>query len=589
MAGVRQHRVGVIFAGLMIVAVAGFLWSRADGGSAGGGKIPGEEPPSALTSKYPFRLLEVTEETGVTLRNVCGPPRGKRFIIETNGSGAGLIDYDLDGDLDLYIVNGSTVPILRGEEEPVHNALYRNEGDWRFVDVTEEAGVGDTGWGHGCAVGDIDGDGDPDLYVTNYGPNSLYENLRDGTFREIGAEAGVADAGWGHSAAFGDIDNDGDLDLFVCNNLAFDIDHPPNDGKPCDIKGFSIVCGPLPLEAQANRLYSNDGSGEFKDISQSSGIHDLPNGPRYSLGVVFGDYDDNGWVDIYVANDSVPNSLFHNLGGGKFEEVGQMSGTATALPGIPQAGMGVSMGDFDGDGRPDFLVTNFSQDYNTLYWNAGEGLFSDVSESYGLKYETWKALAWGTKLLDLDNDGDLDIYSACGHVHTDVEDSHLDTTHLQSDLVFENMGGEVYKDVSSRIITSRPPRSSRGAAFGDIDNDGDLDVLVVEMAEGPTLLRNEGGNRGNWIRIRTRGHKSNREGVGARVWVTAGGKVQRKEVTRSGSYCSSSDPRLHFGLGDVTWVERIEVRWPSGKVQTFDGVAANQEVLIDEEAGLAGE
>ncbi|MCZ6691495.1 MAG: CRTAC1 family protein, partial [Planctomycetota bacterium] len=437
---------------------------------------------------------------------------------------------------------------------------------------------------YGCAVGDIDNDGDPDLYVTNFGPNTLYENLGDGTFREVGSKRGVADGGWGHSAAFGDIDSDGDLDLYVTNKIVFDIDRPPNEGRPCLYRGLPGMCGPLGLTPQADRLYRNDGRGAFEDVSESSGIAAPP--PSYGLGVIFGDYDDDGRVDIYVANDSLPNFLFHNLGDGKFDEVAGTAGVAVKGDGIPQAGMGVDFGDFDGDLRPDIFVTNFSQDYYTLYWNAGEGLFVDVAAGSALENATRTVLGWGTRFLDVDNDGDQDLYAANGHVYPDIGSLDLGSTYWEPDQLFLNMGGSEFREASERIRLSGPPRCSRGAAFGDIDNDGDIDVVVVEMADRPTLLENVGGNKGNWIRIVLRGHESNRHGMGARVWVTAMEKTQRREATRGGSYCSSSDPRVHVGLGKADRVERIRVIWPSGKEQGFSDLEVNREIVIDEDAGI---
>ena len=550
---------------------------KGEPGATGGGPDRPEVPEEG------FVLVDVAKEAGVTLPNLCGTA-GKPNIIEANGSGAALLDFDLDGDLDLYIVNGAYIENLHGRAEPVRNALYRNDGNWSFIDVAAEAGVADTGWGYGCAVGDIDNDGDPDLYVTNYGPNLLYENGGDGTFREIAEASGVGDEGWGESAAFGDIDNDGDLDLYVSNNLVFDIDNLPRGGEPCVWRGLKVFCGPLGLLAQEDRLYRNEGGLRFADVSEESGVHDPA--PQYGLGVMFADYDEDGLVDIYVANDSVPNFLFHNLGEGKFEEVARAAGLATKGDGSSQAGMGVAYGDFDQDGRSDFYVTNFSNDYNTLYWNIGEGLFMDVTESQGLGKKTWRKLGWGTALIDFDNDTDLDLYVANGHVSPVVDGSPLRTSYRQADQIFVNRGEGSYDEESGRIVISGGPRSSRGAAFGDIDNDGDVDVLVIEIDAPPTLLENRGGNAGAWLQIRLVGAASNREGAGTRVSVSVGEKVQRRQMTRSGSYCSSNDPRLIFGLGEATAVDKVEVRWPSGKVQVFENVIAGQEVTIHETDGL---
>ena len=554
------------------------------GGSPDGGNGTVEPGAGALPEGGPH-LREITEKAGVTVETTCGRPDKKRFIIEANGSGAGVLDYDLDGDLDIYVVNGSTVDILKQTAEPVRNYLFRNDGDLKFTEVAVEAGVADTGWGYGCAVADIDNDGDPDLFVSNYGKNVLYRNKGDGTFEDISAAAGIDDAGWGESAAFGDIDNDGDLDLYLCRKIDFDIDNPPNDGKPCLVHGLMAMCGPLGLPALHDRLYRNTGDGTFEDISEEAGI--LVGDPLYGLGVVMADLDDDGWLDIYVANDSVPNQYWHNLGGGKFEELATIAGLATRDDGHSQAGMGVDTGDVNGDGLLDIIVTNFSMDHYTYYLNSGGNLFRDATYLAGLGEGTWVMLGWGTKLFDVDNDGDLDAYFANGHVYLEVEDQDRGESYVQPDQLYHNNGEGRFVESSERIRIEGEPRASRGSVFGDLDDDGDIDVLVVEMDARPTLLENVGGSEaGRWLQVSLRGRQANREGIGAKVFVKVGDRTIRRDVTRSGSYCSSHDVRAHFGLGEAEGVDSIRVVWPGGKEQEIGPVPAGREILIDEEKGL---
>lgn len=532
----------------------------------------------------PPLLVDVADEAGLHVVTRCGSER-KPYIIESAGSGAGVFDYDLDGDLDIYLVNGSTLEILRGRERPVKDTLYRNDGGWRFTDVTESAGLGHTGWGGGCAIGDIDGDGDPDLYVTNFGNNLLYENLGDGTFRDISEDAGVADDGWGLSAAFGDIDNDGDLDLYVTNYVAFNLPLPDSALKPCLWRGLEVFCGPLGLTPQHDRLFRNNGSGMFTDVSKEMGIHDPE--PQFGMGVVLGDLDGDGWVDIYVANDGCPNFLFHNLQGRTFEEIGKARGTAYSADGGLQSGMGVDIGDFDSNGRPDIFVTNFSQDHNTLYRNEGNALFSCATFQHGLGDDSWENLGWGTGFIDIDNDGDQDLYVANGHVYPQVDHQGSGMSYKQADRIYVNSGWGRYQERSAEVLrVGTGPKSSRGAVFGDLDDDGDIDILVVSIDDLPVLLENRGGNRRGWLRVRLVGSRSNREGLGARIWLTAGGEQRYREATRSGSYCSSKDPRVHFGLGDAQEVTEMKIRWPSGVVQTFSAILPNQEITVHEDDGI---
>jgi len=535
---------------------------------------------SPAAAPAPFVLRDVAAEAGVRFRNRCGSHTHKLFIVEQLGGGAALFDYDFDGDLDLYLVNGGDLAIARGQAPAVANALYRNEGDWRFVDVTARAGVGDTGWGVGAAVGDADGDGDADLYVTNWGRNVFYENRGDGTFREVAAAARVDDAGMGVSASFGDLDGDGDLDLYAVNYLELDLADPPNGGRLCDYEGIATACGPIGLTATADRLYRNDGGLRFTDVSAAAGVHQPE--PQYGMGLIFGDYDDDGLTDVFVANDSGPNFLFHNLSAGgelRFEDVAWLAGVATQADGRYQAGMGVDFGDADGDGRPDVFLTNFANDHNTLYRNAGDELFQDVSYPSGLGAPSNEPMGWGTRFHDLDNDADLDLYVANGHTYPEV-DQHGDETFRQRDQLFLNDGRGRFLEASERILRGGA-EVSRGVAGGDLDLDGDVDLVVTEMNATPSLLRNEGEGHGAWLALELR-DRARTEGAGARVRVTAGGRTQRREVTRGGSYASAGDARLHFGLADAARVDTVEVRWPRGKRQVFRDLAAGRRYVICE-------
>lgn len=519
-------------------------------------------------------LRDVAVDWGIEWTNTCGNHDAKRVILEENGSGPALFDYDLDGDLDVYLVNGATLEILAGTAPPVHNALLRNDGD-RFVDVTADAGVGDSSWGFGVAVGDVDGDGDPDLYVSNFGADVFYLNRGDGRFSDATAAAGLGDPGWSQSAAFFDADGDGDLDLYVTRNLVFDATRLPNGGRPCDYRGIEVACGPVGFPPFADRLYRNDGLGtdgvpRFEDVSEAAGIHDPD--PQFGLGVVAADLDGDGRTDLYVANDSGPNFLFHNTGVVRegvpvLEEIAWLSGAATQGDGRFQAGMGVDAADADGDGHPDLFVTNFSNDHNTLYRGAGSLLFRDHSYPSGLGGPSRLSMAWGTRFFDADLDGDLDLYVANGHLYPEVR-TLSGETYPQADHLFMNDGDGRFEDASDRIVRAGPA-VSRGIAIGDVDEDGDLDVVVLEMGDRPSLLRNE-IPAGRWLRVDPRRWAA--EGTGVRVFVTVGDKTQTRQVTRSGSYGSSSDPRAHFGLGDAPGRPRVEVRSADGRL-VLDGLA----------------
>jgi tetratricopeptide (TPR) repeat protein len=541
------------------------------------------EPPAAGT----VRFRDATADSGIDFVNVCGvsSTKDKGWATELLGAGAAWLDFDGDGWLDLYLVNGSA----HGRKVGEPNRLYRGDGRGRFTDVTAEAGVGDRGWGYGVAVGDIDNDGDPDLYVTNYGPNVLYRNDGDGTFTDITAAAGVGDPLWGASAAFFDMDADGDLDLYVTNYLECGPGKVPRRGESplCAWKGIDVACGPKGLKPFQDVLYRNDGDGTFTDVTRAAGV--WLDEPRYALGVVTADFDNDGDQDVYVANDSVQNSLWLNDGMGRFRDVGVPSMTAYNADGDSQSGMGTDAGDFDGDGWLDLVVTNFSHDLNTVYRNVGGRYFLDDSGTIGLGV-TYLALSWGVGFHDFDADGALDFLVANGHIFPEVDEFDVSTHFRQKNHLLLNVGGGRFADVSDQAGPGLAvERSFRGAAFGDHDNDGDIDALLTALDERVLLLQNESPAGGHWLEVALVGTRSNRDAVGARVIVRAAGRELIRERQGGGSYLSAHDPRLHFGLGPAPRVERLEVRWPSGSRDVLFDVAADRAItLVEGSAAVAG-
>jgi len=536
-----------------------------------------------------MRFVDVTEDSGIRFEPVCGAPPGEKgWLTEGMGSGGAWLDYNGDGNLDLYLVNGSTHDRPAGRGEP--NRLYRGDGKGRFTDVTETAGVGDRGWGYGVAVGDYDNDGDPDLFVTNQGANVLYRNDGDGRFTDVTAGAGVGPSPWSTSAAFVDIDRDGDLDLYVANYMESDVTKIPRRGDKaaiqgsCSYHGIQVFCGPRGRRPEQDQLFRNNGDGTFTDVTKPSGIALAT--PRYALGVVSGDYDNDGDPDLYVANDSVTNSLWRNNGDGTFTDTGVASLTGLNIDGRAQAGMGTDFGDYNGDGWLDLVVTNFAHDLNTLYRNLSGRFFVDESTLAGLGV-TNLALSWGAGFHDFDHDGDVDLLIANGHVYPQVDDYDLGTSYRQTNHLFENEAGR-FKDVSA---TSGPglriARSFRGAAFADYDNDGDIDVLLTALDQPPVLLRNESPNVGNRLQLALTGTRSNRDGVGVRIIVTTGSVTRIRERKGGGSYLSASDPRIHFGLGAAARADRIEIRWPSGTVDVLTDVPANRLIRVREGSSSA--
>jgi enediyne biosynthesis protein E4 len=536
----------------------------------------------------PVVFEDITRQAGLDkFRHRSGTAK-KESIIETPGSGLALLDYDNDGWLDIYLLNGSTLAALKGKESPPRAMLFRNNHDGTFTDVTDKAGVANQRWGFGVAVGDYDNDGWPDIYVANYGKNRLYHNNHDGTFTDVAEKAGVTLGGWSTGPTWGDYDHDGLLDLFVPGYIKFDADNPPIAGHGaippnfCQFRGIAVMCGPRGLPGEHDHLFHNNGDGTFTDVSAKAGVSD-PDG-YYGLAAAFVDVDDDGWVDLAVANDSTPNYLYRNRHDGTFEEVGYASGFALSEDGREQASMAIAVGDYNRDGRVDLFTTTFSDDYKTLYRNDGGGNFSDVTYQAGLGDSTVPFLAWGAGFLDFDNDGLLDIFIANGHVYPEVDRQDWGTTFAERPQLFRNLDGAKFREV--------PPRTgsgladvipARGAAFGDLFNDGHIDVVINNIDSIPSLLRNVVKNGNHWLTLRlVGGSKSPRDAIGAKVFLTTGSVRQRADVFSGGSYSSSSDQRIHFGLGSATRIDKIEIHWPSGLKQQIALDRVDQIVTVEE-------
>ncbi len=519
----------------------------------------------------PAWFIDVSEEAGLRMENVNGGVETKKYIIETTGSGVAIFDYDNDGWPDIFLVNGTTLSDGTERIKKPTSHLFHNNHDGTFTDVTHLAGLEFSGWGQGVCVGDYDNDGYDDLYVTYYGKNRLYHNEGNGTFKEVAAAAGVAGDGkaWGTGCAFVDYDRDGKLDLFVANYVLFDLKTAPKPGQGlrCVWKGVPVMCGPRGLDHSPNILYHNLGDGKFADVSKSSGIEKTYG--HYCFSVSTLDYDDDGWPDIYVACDSTASILYHNQKNGTFADVGAEAGVAFDEDGREQAGMGSTVGDYDGDGRPDIFKTNFSDDASSLYHNNGNGTFSSTIFEAGLSLNT-RFLGWGTMFIDVDNDGRPDILAVNGHVYPEVDTNHLGSTYREPRLLYWNAGGGKFKDLSQQCGPGcTEPRSSRGLAIADLWNDGRISAVVNDMSGQPMLLVNRAGNANHWLGVITKGTKSNRDGVGAKVTVVAGGHKFVQEVRSGSSYISNNDMRLHFGLGSGAAVDRIEIRWPNGNTESF--------------------
>ena len=525
------------------------------------------------------RFTDVTEESGVHFKHVSTPE--KRYIVESMSGGVALLDYDNDGHLDIYFVNSLTVDLVKSKGK-TRSVLYRNRGDGTFADVTDRAGVGDVGWGMGAAVGDYNNDGWQDIYVTCVGPNHLFKNNGDGTFTDTTQKAGVADPRWSAGASFVDYDADGHLDLFVANYVSFDFNNLPEFGrdKTCQFKGVAVQCGPRGMAGDGDSLYHNNGDGTFTDVTKKAGVAD-PNG-YYGMGVICSDFDEDGLTDIFVANDSTPNFLYKNRGDGTFKEIGFLSGTALNENGAAQGSMGVTVADYDHDGRLDLFITNFDDDYNTLYRNDGNGFFTDASYAAKIAAVSLPYVGWGTKFFDYDSDGWVDLFVGNGHVYPQIKNFQ------QRNFVHRNLRNGTFAEVAEQLGAAfAEKRAARGVAFGDIDSDGDVDVVVNYLDGAAQVLRNDGGgNTNNAVLIKTVGVKSNRDGVGARVRIVAGDLTQKDEVRSGDSYISQSDLRLHFGLERRTKIDLIEIRWPSGTVDKITDAKVNKMITVKEGQGI---
>jgi hypothetical protein len=537
---------------------------------------------TSIVAPRPVTFDNVAANVGIAFAHINGASPEK-YLVETMGSGGLFFDYDNDGWIDVFLVDGGSIADPAIDARARHR-LFRNTGKGVFSDVTDSSGIRHAEYGMGACAGDVDNDGRIDLYITSYGSNALYRNAGKGAFTDVTRAAGVGSSGWSTSCAFLDIDGDGDLDLFVTNYL----DAPKTNNKFCGDpqRRIRVYCHPLVYPAVANALYRNDGKGTFTDASAAAGLQKyVGNG----LGVAVGDYDDDGRPDVFVANDSVPNFLFHNEGGGRFTEVGLLAGVAVARDGKPRAGMGTEFADFNGDGKLDLVVTNHEFETTSLFRNDGGGSFVDTTLDAGVSAPTLPFVGFGTAFLDLDNDADLDLAIVNGHVIDNTAVFRAGSTHAQKKLLFENTNGRRFAEISRQAGSGFAKDGvGRTLVAGDIDNDGDVDLVVTNNGGAAEVLRNSGGNARNAIEIRAVGTRSNRDGIGARVTVSAGGRTQVREVKSGSSYLGQNDLRAHVGLGMAMRVDRIDVRWLGGQIDTVRDVAANQIVTITEGQGISG-
>ncbi|MBZ5593125.1 MAG: CRTAC1 family protein [Acidobacteriia bacterium] len=535
------------------------------------------------------QFVNVARQAGLNARTIFGTERKNKFLMETTGCGVAFVDYDNDGWLDIFFVNGTRFEANYAPGEAPVSRLYKNNRDGTFTDVTVKAGVARTGWGQGVCVGDYNNDGHEDIFVTYWGDCALWRNNGDGTFTDMAAKAGVTtnpgngQHRWNTGCAFLDYDRDGHLDLFIANYIDFDPKTAPlPQSGPCLYKGLLVACGPPGLKGGKNILFHNNGDGTFKDVTAKSGILNTPG--TYGLGVLVADFDDDGWPDIYVANDSTSSALYKNNHDGTFTDVAIEAGVAYSPDGKPQAGMGVSAADYDCDGRIDIVKTNFAGDTHSLYRNLGNMTFDDQTFQSGLGKNT-RFMGWGVGFLDYDNDGWADILVCNGHVYPEVGETDAEAGYHERKILYRNLGNGKFEDASMDAGPGILEKvAGRGCAFGDFDNDGDIDVVVNCVNDVPQLLRCDSTLKNNWLLVKTVGTKSNRSGIGARVICSTAGHRQTDEVRSGGSYISQNDLRVHFGLGSADKAD-LEVRWPSGVIDKVQGVAANRVVVITEGKG----
>jgi hypothetical protein len=529
------------------------------------------------------KFVDVAQESGLTVSHISSPE--KHYIVESMSGGAGLIDCDNDGKLDIITVNGSTVGRFKSGGDPMITLYHQGDG-FKFTDITKSAGLTRKGWGMGVAVADYDNDGLPDIYVTGYNGNVLYRNLGNCKFEDATDKAGVAGGGFSAGAAWGDYDRDGHVDLFVSRYVHFDVDHLPDFGKNeknCSFKGIPVQCGPWGMLGESDLLFHNRGDGTFEEVSKRAGVDDPHK--YYGLGAIWGDYDNDDWPDLYVANDSGPNFLYHNKHDGTFEEVGMLSGAAVSPDGLEQGSMGVDWGDYLHEGRLSMFVTNFTEQPDALYRNLGARGFSDVSYAAKLARPTYSMVGWGTGFIDVDNSGWLDLFVVNGHVYPQMDQIRGTAPYREPMQLFRNLRNGTFEDVSS-VLSAIPDASRRGAAFGDLNNDGKIDVVVINAGQPPTLLLNQTESKNHRVLFKLIGSKSNRAAIGARVTVKAGKLVQFSEVRGGGSYLSQNDLRLHFGLGAMSTMDQVEIKWPSGKTETLRSLPPDFIYTVVEGAGI---
>jgi len=573
-----------------VLAMARPRWLRANSGMQQKTAPPKEE--AAQSGNLGVSFVKIGRESGLNAKTIFGGEHKNKYLLETTGCGVAFYDYDNDDWLDIFLVNGTRLEGFPAGSEPTSH-LFRNNRDGTFTDVTAKAGVAHSGWGQGVCIGDYDNDGWDDLFVTYFGKNVLYHNNGDGTFTDVSQKAGVAGKGtrWNTGCAFVDYDRDGRLDLFVANYIDLDLATAPvPESGPCLYKSVMVACGPPGLQGGKNILYHNNGDGTFTDVSEASGI--LNANGTYGLGVLTADFDNDGWPDIYVANDSTASALYQNKKNGKFQDIAIEAGCALSPDGKPQAGMGVSTADYDLDGNLDIVKTNFAGDTPSLYHNQGGANFEDTTFTAGLGAHT-QYLGWGCGFFDMDNDGWPDILICNGHVYPEVEQLKTEAGYAQRKLLYQNLHNGHFADVSLQAGTGiSEPSPSRGAAFGDFDNDGDIDIVVNTINDYPQLLRCDSKLNNNWVKIRTIGTKSNRSGIGARLLCVthllgeSKAHQQIDEVRSGGGYFSQNDLRVHFGLGKAEKVDVLEIRWPSGQVDTLKDIKANQLIFVKEGEGI---